>query len=181
VSGESVPAFTSIAAVNILGSDGSVYLYAMTLGSGLCVGELTTSGILYRNLLDGTSVPGYLPTVGSGDNGKILMASGGQIKLVAVEFETTQILEQPQSVTIANGATAQFNVLAVGRGLTYQWYYSTTQGETWSVSSIDGNTTDTLSVQAKASRNGQMYRCVVTDANSETVTSEAATLTVEGA
>jgi hypothetical protein len=68
-------------------------------------------------------------------------------------------------------------VTATGAGLTYQWQYYT--GSNWVDSGLAGNKTATLSVGATTARNGQKYRCLITDANGVTTTSSAATLTVK--
>lgn len=43
---------------------------------------------------------------------------------------------------------------------------------------MEGNQTDTIKVEAGNWRNGQKYRCVIKDAEGNTLTSDAATLTV---
>ncbi len=88
----------------------------------------------------------------------------------------TVITDQPADATASVGQTAQFTVAASGAGLTYQWQYHT--GSKWLDSGQSGNRTDTLSVPATAARNGQQYRCVIVDANGNTCTTDAATLTV---
>ena len=92
--------------------------------------------------------------------------------------DVLKIVTQPQDFSGPSGTNAEFKVVATGVGLTYQWYYTNNQGASWSISTLTGNQTDTLTVGIKASRDGQSYRCVVTDANGDTVTSEAATLTM---
>ena len=89
----------------------------------------------------------------------------------------TKITAQPQSVTAAAGEKATFTVQATGVGLTYQWQYYT--GIKWVNSGMTGNQTDTLTVSATAARNGQRYRCVITDANGVRTWSSAAVLTVK--
>ena len=90
------------------------------------------------------------------------------------------ILEQPQDNSGAVGDLVPFSVTAIGTGLTYQWQYYATTSPQWrnSSSSTLGYNTDTLRVEATAARNGYQYRCIVTDASSNSATSSAATLTV---
>ncbi|MCC8029727.1 MAG: hypothetical protein LIO75_08050, partial [Lachnospiraceae bacterium] len=77
------------------------------------------------------------------------------------------------------GDTATFTVEAEGDDLSYQWQYSSNGGTTWLNSGQTGAATATISVQVKESRDGQQYRCVVTDGSGNTVTSDAATLNVQ--
>ncbi len=86
------------------------------------------------------------------------------------------VTAQPQNVTANAGEMATFTVAATGADLTYRWQYYT--GSKWVNSSMTGNRTASLSVKATAARNGQQYRCIITDANGNTVTTEAAVLTV---
>ncbi|MGN0598696.1 MAG: hypothetical protein ACI4JK_02275, partial [Oscillospiraceae bacterium] len=88
---------------------------------------------------------------------------------------TVEITSQPKDQTVAVGEKATFTVAASGEGLTYQWQISTNSGSTWK---SFANTTDTFSITAKAAYNGYMYRCIVTDANGNSVTSDAAKLIV---
>ena len=90
----------------------------------------------------------------------------------------TTITAQPESVTASAGETVKFTVKATGVGLTYQWQYKTATGTNWVNSTAAGADTASLSVKATTARNGQQYRCVITDANGKTVTSSAAKLTV---
>lgn len=72
----------------------------------------------------------------------------------------------------------EFKVQAIGEGLTYQWEYCNASSNKWRTSSMEGNQTDTIKVEAGSWRNGQKYRCVIKDAEGNTLTSDAATLTV---
>ena len=92
---------------------------------------------------------------------------------------TAVIVENPANQAGAVGETATFSVKAEGEGLTYQWYYSNNGGTFWSKSTATGSSTATLSIAYKAFRNGQMYKCVVTDANGVVVESAPATMTVQ--
>lgn len=98
----------------------------------------------------------------SGDNGKIEL----------------KILEHPKDQSGAANETAVFSVIAQGEGLTYAWQYSADSGKKWNASNFEGFDTDTQPVTIKSYRSGQMYRCVITDAYGNTVTSNAATLTM---
>ena len=87
------------------------------------------------------------------------------------------ITTQPKSQTAAVGATAKFTVAATGGSLKYQWYYRTSSSGSWQKSTGTGATTKTLSVEAKAYRDGYQYRCKVSNAAGYKYSS-AATLTV---
>ena len=88
-----------------------------------------------------------------------------------------KITSQPQSVSANVGDTVQFTVAASGTNLTYQWQYKSPGTTSWYNSGMTGAKTATLTVQATAARNGQQYRCKVTN-DSGAVYSDAATLTV---
>jgi surface protein len=87
-----------------------------------------------------------------------------------------QIITQPQNASAAAGKTVTLTVAASGAGLSYQWQYNSGSG--WKKSNGIGAQTDTLTLPANADRSGYQYRCVVTDQYGNTVTSDAATVTV---
>lgn len=87
------------------------------------------------------------------------------------------IVNQPVDVVAAAGEIIEFTVVAQGDGLAYQWYFKKENGE-WALSGLTGNNTPTIRLDALASRNGYQYRCLITDAYGNTLTSEAASLTV---
>ena len=89
----------------------------------------------------------------------------------------TKITTQPANKTVSAGTTAKFTVKATGAGLTYQWQYYT--GSKWVNSGMTGSQTATLEVPATTARNGQQYRCVITDANGSKTTTKTVTLTVK--
>lgn len=66
---------------------------------------------------------------------------------------------------------------ASGEGLTYQWQYSTDNGNTWK--SKKGATSSSYTVNAKSSVNGILYRCKVKN-SAGSVKSKSARLTVDG-
>ena len=86
------------------------------------------------------------------------------------------IVSQPVDFAGNEGDTARFEVVAEGEGLSYQWYYSNDGGVTWSKSNMTGADTDTLRVRTIESRNGQMYRCWITDESGSYQRTNAATL-----
>ncbi len=89
-----------------------------------------------------------------------------------------RITTQPKNALAALEADATFTVKAEGVGLKYQWQYKSASGTRWYNSTSSGNKTATLTVNATAKRNGMQFRCVITDVNGSTVTSNPAKLTV---
>jgi hypothetical protein len=90
------------------------------------------------------------------------------------------ITTQPVSQSVTSGNTATFSVVAVGvPTLTYQWQYLS--GSTWKAFGAGtGLTTATMTTFATTSAyNGLQFRVLVTDGNSNTVTSNTVTLTVQ--
>ena len=91
---------------------------------------------------------------------------------------TAVITGQPQGVTAPAGETASFTVIADGPGLTYQWQICTPGGR-WEDCNLTGYGTPTLTVAASGSRDGEQYRCVVTDAGGNQLVSDPAALKLE--
>ena len=88
--------------------------------------------------------------------------------------QTVKITSQPQSVTVAKGATAKVTVKATGDGLTYRWYYKDAgSSEYVYTSSFKGNT---YSVTMTAARNGRRVLCRVYDKYGNSVKSNSALL-----
>ena len=110
----------------------------------------------------------------TGTNGSTVTSEGAKLTVGTA----LKITAQPEAQTVASGAKATFTVGASGTGLTYQWQYSANGGSTWSNTTLSGYNTATLKVTASSTVNGRQYRCIVTDANGDTVTSDGAKLTV---
>ena len=62
--------------------------------------------------------------------------------------EELAIIENPKNYVGKIGETAEFKVQATGDGLTYQWEYCNASSNKWRTSSIEGNQTDTIKVEA---------------------------------
>ena len=90
-----------------------------------------------------------------------------------------EILTQPTDAEVALGAEAKFTVAVNNKKVTYQWYFSNTNGRTWGKVDMEGSNTSTLTVKALAYRNGHQYKCVITNEAGETVESEIAVFTVK--
>ena len=85
------------------------------------------------------------------------------------------ITTQPKSVTVSEGKTAIFRVVATGAD-SYKWQYQKPGESTWTNVANNG-TSATYSLTTAARHNGYKYRCKVTNA-AGTVTSSTATLTI---
>ncbi|MCR5203572.1 MAG: hypothetical protein K6E47_00775 [Lachnospiraceae bacterium] len=85
------------------------------------------------------------------------------------------ITTQPKNTTVGKNELAYFSVKAAGDGLKYLWQYKNKGESTWT--DWTTKTTADINVAYAAYRNGMSLRCVVTDKNGNTVTSNAATLT----
>ena len=90
-----------------------------------------------------------------------------------ISTATIAIVKQPTNVTAKAGEMAVFTVEATGKDLHYQWQFSNTNGATWGNSSSEGANTATLSVPMQAYRNGQMYRCVITNETGKVISKTA--------
>ena len=94
------------------------------------------------------------------------------------DLEPLAILVQPEDVTVASGEKASFEVAVNREDVRYQWQTQLVNTEEWRDTSLDGNTEAVLSFSAKKGFNQRMYRCIVTDSEGNTVTSDPALLTV---
>ena len=108
-------------------------------------------------------------------NGNTVTSNAAKVSLGSLQTEL-KIVKQPEDVKAQAGNTVTFKVKAQGTGLTYQWQTSSSNGAKWGNTSLAGNKTATLSFAAPANYDGRLYRCIITDANGKTVTSNAAKL-----
>ena len=90
-----------------------------------------------------------------------------------------QIITQPADFTGAIDKKAFFVVEVIGKKLTYQWQWCPADGDTWSNSSQGGNKTSILAITITEARNGEKYRCVITNSDGTSVTSAVCALHVE--
>ena len=107
--------------------------------------------------------------------------SGQSVITKSVTIKVTEqklaITQQPTTVQTQLGKTAKFTVGVNKDGVTYQWE---THGAYQSkFTAVKGATGSTYSTTANAKNNGQVYRCVITDANGNTVTSEEVVLNIQ--
>ena len=94
------------------------------------------------------------------------------------EAKELKITANPEDVEGAAGENAVFTVAAEGSGLSYQWQYANAGSSVWRASSMSGSDTPEITVPIASYRDGQQYRCVVTDRDGNSVTSESATITM---
>ena len=87
-----------------------------------------------------------------------------------------EITSQPADFTGPLGATASFPVTASGDGLTYQWQYKSLKDGKWYNTTASGYNTATMSIEVTAARDGMEFRCKVTDAYGNTLTSDPAAI-----
>lgn len=109
-------------------------------------------------------------------NGIVIESDAATLRVV--DGVTIEITQQPQDTQAALGCKATITVEAEGEGLTYLWKYSSNGGTSWYGTTLEGYKTNALTVPATASRNGYMYKCIITDALGCKVDSEPALFTV---
>ena len=98
--------------------------------------------------------------------------------LTALEQDLV-IVTQPVSYVGAVNDDVTFTVEATGNGLVYEWFFSDDGGETWAKSYSPGYATNTLAPILRAHRDGNMYKCVVTDVLGNSVESDVVSMSVE--
>ena len=91
--------------------------------------------------------------------------------------KAVEILRQPENVSGYDGELVRISVEASGYGLSYQWQWSD-DGSAWADSSIRKASG---SLRVRQANNGRLYRCVITDAQGNTVISNTLTVTLRQA
>lgn len=84
------------------------------------------------------------------------------------------IITQPTSVESALGIPVKLSVSASGTGLKYQWQYQRKGTTTWTKSGLSSATSSSLSFTMSSGYDGMKFRCVVTDENGYSITSDEA-------
>ena len=112
--------------------------------------------------------------------GNDLVSAVRALQVLADQFsiKLVEIVVQPVDQYIQLGEKAQFAVTATGDGLTYQWQVNRNDSKGWQ--SLD-KATNILYVTCAVTldHNGYQYRCIITDAFGNEVTSNVAVLHVE--
>ncbi len=160
--------------------------YSASLGAyGTAPITWSVSGSLPAGLsLNGNTISGTPTTAGTSTfTVKAANDYGSDSKSLSITIGAAalSITTQPGSQSVTEGQTASFSVAATGSGtLTYQWQQSTDSGDSWTDISGATNTIYTITTTT-ADMSGYQYHCVVTDGSNNSVTSQAATLTVTAA
>lgn len=157
------------------------------------VGVSVAEAQLANNRAAGIKTPGWNTTLTYTDSDgntrnktEVLVAFGGDITSDAADDavvgdRTITIGTQPQAATVFEGQAAEFSVAASvtpSTALSYQWQKQEAGTKTWSnISGATSNSyeTGTLTI---ADDNGDKYRVQISAADTRTVTSTAALLTV---
>jgi len=103
---------------------------------------------------------------------------------VSMNIKASEITITQQPASVENAIYMklyQFTVVAEGDNLTYLWELSSDGGATWTQSWNDGYDTATLNVRMTASRDGYLYRCVVTSGQKTVLVTDAAILDMQDA
>lgn len=83
---------------------------------------------------------------------------------------------QPEDLTVAVGATAEFSCSATGEDLVYRWQYCNAGSSTWS-DFADGDQ-DSVEFIAASSHNNRQVRCIISDVHANVEITNSALLTV---
>lgn len=145
----------------------------------------STAGTKYTGPLTATGTKGQSVetnikaiAVKSGMQDSLVMTYKYTIELPSQtpEIKAPVITSQPEDVTVKDGETATFTVVADGKDLTYQWQRDKGRGEGFK--DYEGqNRASCITGNVGESCNGFQYRCIVSN-SAGSVTSRSATLTV---
>ena len=179
--------------VNATGNEGgtSSYTVAGTTSSGTQTFQWSKSdnGVDYATIPGATSATYTTPNLvfvdDNDDRFKCTLSLVGAQNTLESTFAVQTVLrvisitQQPQPQTIIEGQTATFNITAdITSGfINYQWQLSTDSGGNWA--NINGATAAsyTTTTQPFPTLNNE-YRCVLSNSNAISVTSDSATITV---
>ena len=109
-------------------------------------------------------------------NGNSVSSNPATVTILEPGESDFMILSQPASVTLNDGDTVTFRIIAKGSGLTYQWYYIPKDGSAWI--KWNGHNTASTSAIVDQSWDGRQVYCVITDNQGESLYSEIATVTI---
>lgn len=150
---------------------------------GTVYGDVTLDESLTINQGETLTIPEGSSLNASGkltNDGTINVENGGTVSgnlSGGTTLTTPSISQQPQSTTVTEGNAAEFSITAIA-AKTYQWQHRTDSGSNWT--NIESETSASYTINStNTSMNGYQYRCVVTGSGGVSVTSAAATLTVE--
>jgi sugar lactone lactonase YvrE len=166
-----------------IAADSSGNLYIADSGDNAIKEWVASSNTVKTLVSSGLSFPTGIAVDGSGN---VYIADYGESEIKEL-VAPPAITGQPQnaSATVGQSGPASFTVTATGSALSYQWQISTDNGDTFTNLSdgpgVSGAATSTLTVSGFATAGAAEYQVVITDGSGETVTSNAATLTINAA
>jgi hypothetical protein len=148
-------------------NNGGIYTGATTNTLNLTSPTTAVSTYQYRCIVGGVCVPGI---------------TSSAVTLIVNSLPA--ITSQPSNSTICSGDNTSFNIAATGTNITYQWEVSSGSG--WANVNnggiYTGATASTLNLTAPTTLvGGYQYRCLVNGTCTPSVTSSAATITVNTA
>ena len=94
---------------------------------------------------------------------------------IMVSTGNLTISKQPKDTVVSVGEKASFVLEAVGKDLSYQWYYRKSENSVWKAITAARGKKATYTVTTKLYQDGYQYRCQVTD-SSGSVYSDVVTL-----
>ncbi|MCC8103888.1 MAG: leucine-rich repeat protein, partial [Clostridiales bacterium] len=112
------------------------------------------------------------------ESGNYVVSDTAEMILVTASVSLV-ITSQPEDYTGTAGTTASFTIGVEGEDVSYLWQYSDDNGATWYYSTASSAATATYTMTIIAAYDGRQVRCIVIDANENSLTSNVATLTVE--
>ena len=179
--------------VNATGNEGetSSYTVAGTTSSGTQTFQWSKSdnGVDYFEIPGATSATYTTPALVFADDNDDrfkcrLSLEGAETPLdstfaVQTVLRVITISQQPQPQTVIEGQTATFSITAAitSGSINYQWQKSTDSGNNWAVINGATSASYTTVTQPFPTLNNE-YRCVLSNSNAISVTSDAATITV---
>lgn len=138
-------------------------------------GPITVAGIEGKSVV--TNMKAIAVKDGMQDSAVMTYTYTINLSAETPEIKVPVITSQPQDVTVKDGETATFTVVADGKDLTYQWQRDKGRGEGFK--DYEGqNRASCITGNVGESCNGFKYRCIVSN-DAGFVTSRSATLTVE--
>ena len=147
-------------------------------------------GINYSQVSGATSAAFTTPTLVYADDNddryRVVVSLVGSAADVTSASATQTVLRvinittQPQNTAVIEGATATFTIAATitSDSITYQWQISTNGGGAWSNINGANGSSYTTPATTYPTTPSEQFRCVLTNPAATTVTSTAATLTV---
>ena len=103
-------------------------------------------------------------------------ASGNSITSDVRKANVFAITGQPKDAELAIGEKTTFAVEAIGKDLTYQWYYMRPEGS-WKKVIVSGYNTASLAITANTKNDGTRFQCRITDGLGNILVSATAMLT----